>query len=325
MVHQRRKSDNKQGSSATRKEWPTVARQKEKRALLLAKSSRGVAVFDAHERLIDCNDSFRNFHNLPDNLGVEGTLFSDILNHQVDTGNFEGTDPQTYVASHFNTVRNAKLGTRIESLPDGRTVSVGHIPVESGGWITTLDDMSNIFAIKDELEHAGFYDRRTSLPNKRVLLKCIEDAYVNSWEEEYFAVHYLKITNLNDLSARLSEHGVHMLMKRVACRLRDSVRKEDLVAKVEGAEFAVIQQSMTEPDDGQAMATRLLTTLQMPYEVDGVTVLVEFVVGIALPNAENDCEKHMLESAREACDVAVHQTGQRYAYAKLEDPVALSA
>ncbi len=324
MIHQRRKSDLKNQKSHTHREWPTVARQKEKRAALLDKSGRGIAIFDINYEMIDCNTVFADMLDLPPSLRAQSAAFMDVMNHRVESGDVPGNDGDHYVTKHLNIVRNASVENLFETLPDGRVLSVGYIPVETGGFITTLDDVSDIYAIKDELEHAGFYDRRTSLPNERVLLRCIDEAYAQSWEEEYFALITIQVTNFNALAERHGEEAGHELLRQIGGRIRNCVRKEDLSAKLKGAEFAVLEQSVTDPQNAEALASRLISQLNMPYDLAGRPVLVEFALGIALPNAEDDREETLLANARAAAATASGQIGQRYAF-YVADHHALSA
>ena len=324
MIYQRRKSDQKTDKSEAHQEWPTIARQKEKRSVLLEKSRRGIAVFDCDLRLIDCNSSYGDSNDLPPSLMREGASFVDILNHTVETGDLPGNDADTYITKHINLAKSGNIETIFETLPDGRVMSVGFIPVETGGCIITKDDVSNIFAVKDEIEHAGFYDRRTSLPNKHVLLKCIDEAYMQNWAEEPFALFAIKATNFDAVSQRMEQEAAHLLAKHIGDRIRDCVRQNDLPAKLNGAEFAVLQHSVGQAHDAEALAQRMIDDLNQPYTVDGMPVLVEFAVGIALPNNEDDSEETLLENALDAADVAAKQTGCRYAFCNL-DGFALSA
>jgi diguanylate cyclase (GGDEF)-like protein len=326
MIYQRRKSDLNKGKSEAHREWPTIARQKEKRAVLLEKSRRGIAVFDTDLRLIDCNSLYGDAHDLPPSLMREGAALLDVLNHMVETGDLPGNDADAYVTKHINLAKSNSIETVFETLPDGRVMSVGYIPVETGGCIITQDDVSNIFAVKEEIEHAGFYDRRTTLPNKRVLLKCIDEAYMQSWDESSFALFVVKATNFASLQERLEDTAGHLLIKQIGDRIRDCIRQGDLPAKLDGAEFGILQQAVSQLADSEALVKRLLDDLNQPYMIEGMPVLVEFSVGIALPNTEDDREETLVQNARDAADTATQQVGCRYAFCNVkEEELALSA
>jgi len=312
MMPQRRRSDSDRKESEASKEWPTLARQNEKRAALLEKTARGVAIFDAEERLVDCNRIFAEIHGLPPQLCARGTKFGDIIAHQVDAGNIEGVDPETYVATHFNMIHAKAVASRVEHLPDGRVISVGHLPVDSGGWMTTYDDVSDLYAVKDELEHSAFYDRRTALPNRRLLMQCLDEAFMESWDEDYFAVTHIQLRNSDALCDQLGQDGMHDLIKQIATRLRNGVRKDDLPTKLEGHHFAVLQQGVTCIKDSTDMAQRIVTVLHMPFKVAETTIMAEFALGIALPLDVDEDEASLLEKARQASQHAAMQSGQRY-------------
>ena len=156
---------------------------------------------------------------------------NDIFALIVDAGNTPGSDPEHFIASRHHTIKEQKVAMRIDQLQDDRFVEIGHIPLSDGGWMMTCDDVSGLFAIKEELEHSSLHDRRTALPNKALLMHCIDEAFMQTWEEESFALLHLEVKNGAFLKADLGEHTYHEWTKAAAKRLSKCVRDDDLAAK----------------------------------------------------------------------------------------------
>lgn len=321
---QRRKSDGKEGKSPTEKSWPTVARQNEKRADMLSQTTRGAAVFSACGSLLDCNEAYRAVHDLPIELIAPGTSLSDILHFQVESGNCPDSDPEHYVAGFMNMTRKGEVQTRIEVMPNGHVISVGHLPIDGGGWITTLDDISDLYAIKEEMEHSSYYDRRTSLPNERLLMNCLDDAFAEQWEEESFALIAVDFTRFDPQMQQVSEDNHAALMAHVADRLTHTIRRDDVPAKLEGARFAIVQAGVTNAGDAEALARRLATVLAMPYTIGEQTLMPNFHMGIALPEHQDLAEEELLDQAFEAAKQARSISRKRYAF-YVESNQAMSA
>ncbi|WP_198373228.1 putative bifunctional diguanylate cyclase/phosphodiesterase [Roseomonas rosulenta] len=72
------------------------------------------------------------------------------------------------------------------------------------------------------------------------------------------------------------------LLHAAARRLQAAVRDGDLVARMAGEEFAVLQGEVSDPAHAAALATRLVDLLGRAYLIAGETVVVTPRVGIAL-------------------------------------------
>ncbi len=317
----RRKGDGKKKAGVAAKTWPTLARQNEKRNALLEQIDRGVAVFSSSALLIDCNERYGEIYDLPAQLLTQGTPLIDILDHQVGMGTIAGADGDNYVTAHLNHVKRKLTETRIETFSDGRVMSICHIPVEGSGWITTLDDISNLYAIKEELEHSSSYDRRTALPNERLLLQSIDDAFAEQWEEESFALIAIDFSAFDGL---VPEDEQYQLQTQIADRLAKTVRTSDVPAKLDGARFCVLMREVSLASDAEALARRLGTILAMPYQVGNQTLMPSFHMGIALPAQEDFAEELLLSQALNAAETARSAGRQRYAF-YMGEKQALSA
>ncbi|WP_163363637.1 diguanylate cyclase domain-containing protein, partial [Enterobacter cloacae] len=72
----------------------------------------------------------------------------------------------------------------------------------------------------------------------------------------------------------------------VAERLRGCTRDTDLVARMGGDEFAILQVGVDVPVGTDALAARIREVVSAPYEIDGHSVIIGTSIGIAV--APND-------------------------------------
>jgi predicted signal transduction protein with EAL and GGDEF domain len=89
----------------------------------------------------------------------------------------------------------------------------------------------------------------------------------------------------------------------VADRLRGCVRDIDLVARLSGDEFAIIQTSLDSPSDAATLAMRAREAIHEPFDLDGHQVTVDISVGISI--APNDAAEvtELLKTA----DIALYE------------------
>jgi diguanylate cyclase (GGDEF)-like protein len=76
------------------------------------------------------------------------------------------------------------------------------------------------------------------------------------------------------------------LLRAAARRLRAALRENDLVARLSGEEFAILQADVGDPSQAQALAARLVDLLARSYLICGETVSVVPRIGIAIAPAE---------------------------------------
>jgi diguanylate cyclase (GGDEF)-like protein len=108
-------------------------------------------------------------------------------------------------------------------------------------------------------------------------------------------------------------HGHHVgddLLRRVACRLRDSVRPEDTVARFGGDEFVVLVEVADEAE-AEAVAGRILAKLSQPLTIGSLTLQVGVSIGAAIagPTAECDVVEVATSLVRQA-DAAMYRAKQ---------------
>jgi diguanylate cyclase (GGDEF)-like protein len=80
------------------------------------------------------------------------------------------------------------------------------------------------------------------------------------------------------------------LLRAAGRRLRAAVRDADLVARMAGEEFAILQCDVEEPNQAVALGERLVVLLGRPYLIAGETIVVTPRIGIAIAPADgNSC------------------------------------
>lgn len=139
-------------------------------------------------------------------------------------------------------------------------------------------------------------DDLTGLPNRRALL----DQGVR--EEDRRAVIVLNIDDFKDVNTTFGLAAGDRLLVKVAERFTSDVRHPDLLTRLGADEFAVVLAG-TDADGAIRAAERLLTVLETPFLVDGVTIHLTASVGVSV-SAGRSCDMGTL--LREA-DFAMHE------------------
>ncbi len=150
-----------QASMAARRQAEQVARESEQRLLTAIDAlDEGFVLFDADDRLVICNERYRQFYPRSSQLMVPGAHFADIIRtsamsgQQLEAIGREEAWIEERLAEHL-----AARGTREQRLADGRHINVTERRTAAGGTVGTRIDVT---ALKRAQEHAEAASRAKS-------------------------------------------------------------------------------------------------------------------------------------------------------------------
>jgi diguanylate cyclase (GGDEF)-like protein/PAS domain S-box-containing protein len=149
-----------------------------------------------------------------------------------------------------------------------------------------------------QLNHVANHDSLTGLPNRKLFHERLEQAI--SWAEENEQLVALLFLDLDGFKQINDTHGHDLgdlLLRAVARRLTGCLRGSDTVARLGGDEFTIILPGIPSAEDAARVATKLLTTLAKPFELEGHPISITSSIGISLyPDQASDLETLLKES-----------------------------
>ena len=168
------------------------------------------------------------------------------------------------------------------------------------------------------LRFQALHDTLTGLPNRLHLLDRMTEAISRHAEDSslMFAVLFLDLDRFKLVNDTLGHDHGDTLLRDVAERLRGALRRDDTLARLGGDEFAVLLQDLPDRAAGTELAERLLTALERPFVVRGVTVQLEVSVGMALC-PDHGSEVHALV---QRADVAMYEAKREHGRIRVYDP-----
>ncbi|ALG67158.1 PAS domain S-box protein [Beggiatoa leptomitoformis] len=140
---------------------------------------------------------------------------------------------------------------------------------------------SDIVALKANAERMRLlthYDSLTELPNRLLFHEQLVRA---CRQEERLALLYLDLDNFK----RINEHFNYAIgdefLKITTKRLRKAIRDGDMIARLEGDEFAFILTPIHQDYDVRLLAEKLFETVTKPLMLDGNEIKVDCNIGIS--------------------------------------------
>src|SRR4051812_44785258 len=142
------------------------------------------------------------------------------------------------------------------------------------------------------------HDGVTGLPNRNLLRQQMDDILLRTRRSaEKAAVLVLGLDHFKAVNDTLG-HGIgDKLLRGVGKRLRSMLRDDDVLARLNSDEFAVVQSGVTRPEDAAFLARRLLDAIGDPYFLDGHSVVIGASIGIAMSPGDGDESEKLLKNA----------------------------
>mgnify|MGYP000695441964 CR=1 FL=1 len=132
------------------------------------------------------------------------------------------------------------------------------------------------------LEFAAHHDTLTHLPNRLMfedtLKATVREAVADDLQ---FAVFLVDLDNFKFFNDQYGHLVGDKMVAEVGNRLRTMMRDIDLVARLDGDEFVVIQKDVPDRASAEEVAKRLMGVATAPYEYRGFTLKAAVSVGIS--------------------------------------------
>jgi len=191
---------------------------------------------------------------------------------------------------------------------DGKVfwAEIGCQPTTLGGrdyLLATLRNVDERKSAEEKLTEMARFDRLTGLANRGVFVTNLEHAIADVQRRDSgLAVFFLDLDHFKDVNDTMGHPAGDRLLQSVAQRLCDNVRAADTVARFGGDEFAVLVSDVCEFAEVEILAQRLVSAMELPFQLGVNQVYAGVSIGIALYEPEMDAEALLSHS-----DVALYR------------------
>ena len=117
----------------------------------LENMEQGLKVYDASARLITCNRRYIDMFGLSTDVVKPGVHFCDVMQHRKDRGTFDG-DVRQFCSAVIQGVTEGRITKKVMELSDGRAIRIVNTPLAQGGWIATLEDVTERRDLEQECD-----------------------------------------------------------------------------------------------------------------------------------------------------------------------------
>ncbi|HUX91978.1 MAG TPA: EAL domain-containing protein [Gallionellaceae bacterium] len=168
--------------------------------------------------------------------------------------------------------------------------------------------------VRHERRHAdatiyrlAYIDPVTNLPNRIRFGELVQTALLDAQREQRpIALLLMDLDRFKDVNDTLGHDCGDNLLQQVGLRLRSTLFEQDVVARLGGDEFGILLPRLAAADDVRHVIKNLHDSLELPFMVDGIPIVVEASIGVAMmPKHANDANA-LLQRA----DIAMYRAKQ---------------
>ncbi|GGE35807.1 bifunctional diguanylate cyclase/phosphodiesterase [Agaricicola taiwanensis] len=163
------------------------------------------------------------------------------------------------------------------------------------------DSKHRVYAIRDirerklseaRIQFLAHHDPVTGLPNRTQFLDRLEQEINRSSRSNgEFAVICLDLDRFKEVNDTFGHAAGDQLLRLAAERLRRVFRTYDVVGRIGGDEFVIMQCAATQPDSAITASRRVIAAFAEPFDLDGLKITVGASAGIAIyPSDAEDAE-----------------------------------
>jgi diguanylate cyclase (GGDEF)-like protein len=161
-------------------------------------------------------------------------------------------------------------------------------------------------------EQEALRDGLTGLPNRIFFLDSLTKALEGRGSTST-AVLFLDLDNFKDANDAFGHNVGDLLLQALSERLHRCLRVGDVLARLGGDEFAVVLCDVPNRADARHSAERVLSALNDPFVVDGITLSSLASVGLAFADTDTESATDLLRNADLAMYEAKRNGGGRVA------------
>ncbi|WP_338473988.1 EAL domain-containing protein [Pseudomonas sp. MS646] len=182
-------------------------------------------------------------------------------------------------------------------------LSCAPLPAEQKAMVVTLQDMSVVRHLHQQLEYQAVTDPLTGLLNRRGFYQTAENLLMRSERlESNWVLLYLDLDGFKRVNDLLGHDAGDRVLRWVSEQLKACLRPFDILARLGGDEFTALL-DLEFPEQAAKIAEKLIERVAICQQIEGMDVALGASIGIA---TYPDCGAN-LDGLLRASDIAMYE------------------
>ena len=271
-------------------------------------SPDAIVVFDNNMRVLNFNASAEKLFGYKSDEIIDRSIIDTLISIDGEarfTDFINSCKNEVTILSHpFHQPLFSKHGDEI--LTAALLVVTGD--ADNVQYILNFQDKSSLVEAEDRLHFATYNDELTGLPNRHIAMQHIhqgiEDAKRNSRNLIVMNIGLDRFKHIND---SLGHDSGDVLLVRIAARLKEGIRRGDLVSRISGDQFVVTLTDVDKKTNIDRLIRNFIDDFSQPFYISEHTLHVSVSIGIACYPDDTTSVDGLLRD----CESAMFQAKQR--------------
>lgn len=265
----------------------------------------GFALFNAEDELVMHNPPFESMYPWLFHLGPNNPTYQDFLREGLANGTFMldrrvQEKPEDWYNLKIKQHKNPSA-PQIQRLSSGVWMEIHEYKTPDGGIVSVHKDITERKKDEDHLMYMAHHDPLTGLANRNEfemqLQRAIHDARK---EHQAIALLFIDLDGFKKVNDTLGHEFGDFLLIKVSDRLKESIRDNDIVARIGGDEFCIIIKNYDSKEILQKIAERTLSAVGTSIAHNGQIAEFGLSIGIATYPDDSKTSDDLVKAADSA-------------------------
>jgi len=162
-------------------------------------------------------------------------------------------------------------------------------------------DLTAVVLGQNELKYLAYHDKITDLGNREAFFSQLDQIITDiprNREKQVTAILFCDLDNFKLVNDTLGDNIGDKVLKEVASRLKDSLRKTDFVYRLGGDEFTIIAKHLRNEYESVTIAKKIIKSLSEPYQIQNHTITyITVSIGIGTLPKDGDDRETIVKNA----------------------------
>lgn len=272
----------------------------------LVESSPFGIFIESNQKIVFANSSLKRMLGISSELNLSGKKIYNLFHSK---SRAEIRDYMHYLNDDVIFEKQSEVSWRkIDGqIVDLEIVGKGLIYQGNNAIQVIINDITERKKIENKLQYMATHDPLTGLLNRHAIEDMVEHSFSVLQPANRTAILFLDVDSFKDVNDTLGHPIGDELLKLIAARLSNNVRKGDTVARLGGDEFIIIIPNLRCENDVIPVATKLLKSFNEIFRVGPYRIKLTASIGISISSVHRQKVKTLLKNA----DIALYQAKKK--------------
>jgi len=172
---------------------------------------------------------------------------------------------------------------------------------ELTGFISVISDITQSREQEEEILHLAYYDPLTELPNRFRALENLSSLIKSARTAgQHVAVLVLDLDHFKKINDTLGHETGDRLLQQLVERLREVLSHDQVLGRLGGDEFIMLQQQSSQRDALPALIEAIKSLFGRPFMIDQREMMLTASIGVAIYPSDGNTATELLRNADSA-------------------------